>query len=162
MDGVRDRHRPENEERSRMVNAKIVAAKVAVALVAVGSLGLVGAGSLGGAVAEAAPQVSVTTTPAGPSAPSAAPPHRTARQRACRLHQRHLARYAKAQARSAARIAKAKARGTKAQTAGHAKSAQFWQGAATHRSSTLAREQSHLSKRTAAVARRNAKLGITC
>ena len=39
-----------------MVNARIVAAKVVVSLVAVGSLGVVGAGPLSGAVAGAAPR----------------------------------------------------------------------------------------------------------
>ena len=50
----------------------------------------------------------------------------------------------------------------RAEKAGHVKLAQYWQRAATRRTATLAREQAHLSKRTAAVARRNTKLGATC
>jgi hypothetical protein len=147
-----------------MVNARNVAAKVVVSLVAIGSLGIAGAGPLAGAVAgaAAATQTVVTTPTSTPTSTPTGHTHLSARQRACRLHQRHLARYAKAQARAAKRIGKATTRGAKAQTAGHAKAAQFWQGAATHRTSTLARERTHLANRTAAVARRNAKLGVTC
>ena len=122
-----------------MVNARIVATKVIVSLVAVGTLGITGAGLAGGAVAGAASQTAVTTPSAAPSTRHGRTRPCPARQRACRIHKRNLARYTKAQARSGARIAAAKARGGKAQTAGYTKAAQFWQGAATHRSSTLDR-----------------------
>jgi hypothetical protein len=165
-----DRHRGPSsaleEERNRMVNARNVAAKVIVSLVAVGTLGTAGVGLSGGAVAGAASLTAVTTPSATPSAaPSTASVshvREALRQRACRLHKRNLALYAKAQSRRAARIAELRARGAKEQAAGHTKAAQFRQGAATRGASTLSREQAHLAARAAAVARRNAKLGITC
>jgi len=145
-----------------MVNARNVAAKVIVSLVAVGTLGTAGVGLSGGAVAGAASLTTVTTPSAAPSTASVSHVREALRQRACRLHKRNLALYAKAQSRRAARIAELRARGAKEQAAGHTKAAQFRQGAATRGASTLSREQAHLAARAAAVARRNAKLGITC
>jgi hypothetical protein len=40
--------------------------------------------------------------------------------------------------------------------------AQFWQRSAVRHAAALTREQGHLSKRTAAVAKGNAKLKVTC
>ena len=145
-----------------MVNAKNVAAKVIVSLVAVGSLGIAGAGPLSGAVAEAAPQTAVTTPTSGPSTTTAGRARMSEPLQACRQHRRNLGYLTKAHSHAAARIARLKAQGAWAQKAGHVKLAQFWQRAATRRSSTLARWQAHLSKRTAAIARRNTKLGVTC